>query len=225
MIEVNKIFEKAVGRLDNECDIIDVMEQVRKSKNFMRNHLRREQKILLKFDSSNVIDANSESEEGSAEEEEVLDQAEIISKNLNSTNGLVAMWQIGNLLKIFKPLEGKKLEYFDANLFKSFFLVDDDLESETRVELGLTKRRNRKKKADPLVVGTPEPKFVKEVETSLGAKSEVKEGKETLNRLVANKKPETLATSRHLLPESPKSPSKSKDPKAKNNQVLNSNEW
>ena len=34
MIEVNQIFEKAVGRLDNECDIIDVMEQVRKSKNF-----------------------------------------------------------------------------------------------------------------------------------------------------------------------------------------------
>jgi len=59
----------------------------------------------------------------------------------------------------------------------------------------------------------------------LGANSEVKEGKETLNRLVANKKPEILTTSRHLLPESPKSPSKSKDPKAKNNQVLNSNEW
>jgi hypothetical protein len=39
-----------------------------------------------------VIDANSESEEDSAEEEEVLDQDEIISKNLNSTNGLVAMW-------------------------------------------------------------------------------------------------------------------------------------
>ena len=92
MIEVNQIFEKAVGRLDNECDIIDVMEQVRKSKNFMRNHLRREQKILLKFDYSNVIDVNSESEEGSAEEEEVLDQDEIISKNLNSNNGLVAMW-------------------------------------------------------------------------------------------------------------------------------------
>ena len=34
MIQVNKIFEKAVGRLDDECDIIDVMDQVRKSKNF-----------------------------------------------------------------------------------------------------------------------------------------------------------------------------------------------
>ncbi len=153
MIEVNKIFEKAVGRLDNECDIIDVMEQVRKSKNFLRNHLRREQKILLKFDYSNVIDANSESEDDSAEEEEVLDQDEIISKNLNSTNGLVAMWQIGNLVKIFKPYEGKKLEYFDANLFKSFFPVDD-LESEIRVALGLTKRRNGKKKAESKVVGS-----------------------------------------------------------------------
>ena len=81
-----------MGRLDNECDIIDVMEQVRKSKNFLRNHLKREQKILLKFDYSNVIDADSESEESSAEEYEVLDQDEIISKNLNSTNGFVVFW-------------------------------------------------------------------------------------------------------------------------------------
>jgi len=57
------------------------------------------------------------------------------------------------------------------------------------------------------------------VETSLGAKSEVKEGNETLNRLVANKKPETLTISPYLLPESPRSPSKSRDPKAKNNKV------
>jgi hypothetical protein len=34
MIRVKKIFEKAKGRLDDECDIIDVMDQVRKSKNF-----------------------------------------------------------------------------------------------------------------------------------------------------------------------------------------------
>ena len=81
-----------------------------------------------------------------------------------------------------KPYEGKKLEYFDANLFKSFFLVDDDLESETRVELGLIKRRNRKKKADPIVVGSHGPKLVIEVETGLGAESEVKEGKITLDR-------------------------------------------
>ena len=57
MIQVNKIFEKAVGRLDDECDIIDVMDQIRKSKNFQRNFLTRQQKILLKFDHSNVIDA------------------------------------------------------------------------------------------------------------------------------------------------------------------------
>ena len=148
-----------MNRLDNECDIIDVMEQVRKSKNFLRNHLKREQKILLKFDYSNVIDADSESEESSAEEYEVLDQDEIISQNLNSTNGLVVMWTIFNLVKIFKPYEEKKLEYFDANLFKSFFPVDD-LESEIRVALGLTKRRNRKNKADPREEGSHEPKLV-----------------------------------------------------------------
>ena len=34
MIHVKKIFEKAKGRLDRDCDIIEVMDQVRKSKNF-----------------------------------------------------------------------------------------------------------------------------------------------------------------------------------------------
>jgi hypothetical protein len=34
IIHVKKIFDKAKGRLDDECDIIDVMDQVRKSKNF-----------------------------------------------------------------------------------------------------------------------------------------------------------------------------------------------
>ena len=41
MIHVKKIFDRAKGRLDDECDIIDVMDQVRKSKNFQRNFLTR----------------------------------------------------------------------------------------------------------------------------------------------------------------------------------------
>ena len=34
MIHVKKIFEKAKDRLDQDCDIIEVMDQVRRSKNF-----------------------------------------------------------------------------------------------------------------------------------------------------------------------------------------------
>lgn len=34
MIHVKKIFEKARDRLDRDCDIIEIMDQVRKSKNF-----------------------------------------------------------------------------------------------------------------------------------------------------------------------------------------------
>jgi len=52
----------------------------------------------------------------------------------------------------------------------------DDLEIEIRVALGLPKKSNRKTKADSKVVMSPEPKFVMEEETSLGVKSDVKEG-------------------------------------------------
>jgi len=50
MIHVNKVFERAQDRLNKDTDIIEIMDQVRKSKNFQRNFLKREQKILLKFD-------------------------------------------------------------------------------------------------------------------------------------------------------------------------------
>ncbi len=68
MIHMNKIFGKAKDRLDKDCDIIEIMDQVRKSKNFQRNFLSRQQKILLKFDRSNLIDGKSESEFKSEEE-------------------------------------------------------------------------------------------------------------------------------------------------------------
>jgi hypothetical protein len=42
--------------LNKDCDLIDVMVQVNKTKNFFRNFLSRQQKILLKFDQSNIID-------------------------------------------------------------------------------------------------------------------------------------------------------------------------
>ena len=60
MIHMTKIFAKAKSRLDQDCNIIEIMDQVRKSENFQRNFLCRQQKILLKFDHSNIVDGNSE---------------------------------------------------------------------------------------------------------------------------------------------------------------------
>ena len=45
--------------MEKECDIIDIMEQVRTSKNFLKNYLTREQKIMLKYDYNNIIDGEN----------------------------------------------------------------------------------------------------------------------------------------------------------------------
>jgi len=98
IIHVNKIFEKAKGCLDYECDIIKIFDAVRKSKNFQRNFLTRQQKILIKYDNNNVIKAIPSDKE--SEDEEVIDIDETIAKNLNSHNGLVVMFTIVKLVKI-----------------------------------------------------------------------------------------------------------------------------
>jgi hypothetical protein len=51
----NKLFKKASERFDEDLDVIKVMQSIRTSSNFRRNFMTREQKILLKFDQSNVI--------------------------------------------------------------------------------------------------------------------------------------------------------------------------
>jgi len=79
------------------------MDQVRKSKIFQRNFLSHQQKILLKFDYSNIIGEASASEKTS-EIEEILDIDEQIAANLNSTNGLVVMFTLAKLYKILQPL-------------------------------------------------------------------------------------------------------------------------
>ena len=95
------------------------MDQVRKSKNFLRNFLSRQQKILLKFDHSNLIDGNSEEEKTG---DEALDHDEVIAKNLSSPNGLVVIFTIAKLMKILKPYVGAEhLSSFDKNLFQSFY--------------------------------------------------------------------------------------------------------
>ena len=63
LIRTNKMFERAKEQLDKDCDIIEIMDQTRKSKNFQRNFLSHKQKILLRFDNGNVIrEVESESD-------------------------------------------------------------------------------------------------------------------------------------------------------------------
>ena len=50
--------------MTKDCDIVEVMNQVRQSKNFRKNYMTHEEKILLRFDKSNVIDAMSGEESG-----------------------------------------------------------------------------------------------------------------------------------------------------------------
>lgn len=119
MIHMKKIFEKATSRVNEDCDIIEVMDQVRKSKNFQRSFLNRQQKILLKFDHSNIIDGNSEREVSGKEDS---DHDDVIAANLNSPNGLVVIFTISKLLTILKPYIGlKELSHFDKNLLHSFY--------------------------------------------------------------------------------------------------------
>jgi len=121
MIQNYKLYERAKERLEAECDIVEIMNQVRRSKNFQRNFLSRRQKILLRFDSSNVIhrinDSNAESEE------EKLDIDDQIVNHLDSKNNLVVLFTAAKILKIIMPyIEERQLSSFDTNLFYSFFL-------------------------------------------------------------------------------------------------------
>lgn len=59
------------------------MDQVRKSKNFLRNFLTREQKILLKFDQTNIVDDRD------SDDSQPSDFDEIITENLSSDMPLV----------------------------------------------------------------------------------------------------------------------------------------
>jgi len=75
------------------------MRNVRKYNNFSQAFLTRNQKIMLKYMEKNVIkEINSE---GESEEEKDIDER--IAKNLSSSNTMVVMFTIAELVKILKP--------------------------------------------------------------------------------------------------------------------------
>jgi len=99
---INDMFEKAKGRMENECDIIEIMDQIRRSKNFQRNFLSHRQKILLKFDRSNVIYQDHGKDE-SDQSDANLDIDEKICKRLDSENKLAVVFTVAKLFKILTP--------------------------------------------------------------------------------------------------------------------------
>ena len=99
MLNTRRIFKKANKKIGRECDLLSIMEQVRRSKSFLRNYMSHEQKILHKFDCSNVIDASS----SSGTESGPSDVDEIMVHNLSHESGLVAMFTVGKLSKLLKP--------------------------------------------------------------------------------------------------------------------------
>jgi hypothetical protein len=61
LMQRRKIFKKGIMKIGKECDLLSIMNQARRSKNFLKNYLTQEQKILQKFDSINLINASSSS--------------------------------------------------------------------------------------------------------------------------------------------------------------------
>lgn len=64
--------------MHKDCDLITVMQQIRRSKNFLQTYLTREQKILMKYSANNIIDGKG----GDDEDDGTSDKDEIITNNL-----------------------------------------------------------------------------------------------------------------------------------------------
>ena len=89
--------------MNKDCDIVEVMNQVRQSKNFRKNFMTEEQKILLRFDKSNVIDALSG-------EESVTSQSDIdekIVKGISSNDPSTKCETLIKLDELIKLYAGK----------------------------------------------------------------------------------------------------------------------
>ena len=107
----------------------------------MKNFLTGEQKMLLKFDNTNVISSGDDL--GSDRYESDIDKMhERMIEDLWHTNGLVGMFTLGKISKIllnYPKIE--KLHHFDINLIKSFY-SKDHLQEMYKSEKIATKIRN-----------------------------------------------------------------------------------
>lgn len=108
------MFKKAEERYLKDLDIISFSKTIRESINFQKNYLSNQQKLLMKFDYCNVINAETDGSE-------VEDYNERMVSNISGDNGMVAMFTLGKLSQLLSNYTQSKLEFFDNNLFKSFY--------------------------------------------------------------------------------------------------------
>jgi len=91
-----KVFNKGCIRIGKDCDLIDMMVQTRRIKNFLKNYLTHPQKILMKFDEANVLNGSSSS--GTDYESSDLDQK--LVNNMNTTTPRAALVAFFSSIKI-----------------------------------------------------------------------------------------------------------------------------
>ena len=134
------LFEKAQDKYMQDLDIMSITSAIRKSTVFMKNFLSREQNMLLKFDSNNVIELSDEGNNGMCQFDDLKnnpgeDQDDRLINLLQHKNGLVAMFTLSKLSKILGKFEKKQLTQFEINMAKSFFQSQEGQEQEEDVSL------------------------------------------------------------------------------------------
>jgi len=104
------------------------MQTVNQSKNFLKSFLYHDDKLLLKFDGSNVIDPSSSDDDTNHSIEKIKtdssddDYNEKLIENLNNKDRLTSIFALGRLKKYLMPLvNNEKLTPFKKRLLKNFF--------------------------------------------------------------------------------------------------------
>lgn len=57
------MYELAEERYMKDLDIVNIMAVIKQSGDFLKNHMRRDEKLLLQFNASNLVEV-TDSEEG-----------------------------------------------------------------------------------------------------------------------------------------------------------------
>ncbi len=83
-----KLFKQAKKRYEEDLDVLRIMQTIKQSANFLKSYLSHENKLLLKFDNTNVIAVSSSDADGDKEEEyksdsDNNDQDDRLIENLN----------------------------------------------------------------------------------------------------------------------------------------------
>jgi len=126
-----KLFKQAKKRYEEDLDVLRIMQTVKQSANFLKSYLSHENKLLLKFDNTNVIAVSSSDADGDKEKEyksdsDNNDRDDRLIENLNHKEKLRSIFALGKLKKCLMPLIANgQLEPFKVRLLKSYFTKKD----------------------------------------------------------------------------------------------------